>query len=369
MYWENLFAAAAGPASSQLYSATCQGIPLGTIDPNTSTLTATQAMYDSFACNLGDEIVALQYADTPTFDPTGATCFPGCSQLPGQSGPTPYNFFMPQFSSLWGWRTSGNSSYHGFNLTLRHALSSGVQFDVNYTFSKSVDVGSNAERISLFSSGGVGGFSSQVVNSWQPNQLRAVSDFDMKHQINSNWVIDLPVGRRRRFGSGMGRVADAIFGGWSLTGLLHWSSGLPFSIFPGGGWSTNYNVRGEAVMVGNPGRVGVHTDARGNPTMFADRSVALAAFRHPYPGEGGQRNELRGPGYFGIDAGLDKEWRVREGQTLSFAWEAFNITNAVRFDAAASSNNFDTTSVTSFGVYSSTLTQPRVMQFMLRYSF
>jgi hypothetical protein len=45
------------------------------------------------------------------------------------------------------------------------------------------------------------------------------------------------------------------------------------------------------------------------------------------------------------------------------------VTNAVRFDAAASSNNFDTTSVTSFGVYSNTLTQPRVMQFMLRYSF
>jgi hypothetical protein len=55
-------------------------------------------------------------------------------------------------------------------------------------------------------------------------------------------------------------------------------------------------------------------------------------------------NELRGPGYFGIDAGLDKDWKIREGQTLSFAGEAFNIPNAVRFDAGASSNNFDLTS-------------------------
>ena len=68
--------------------------------------------------------------------------------------------------------------------------------------------------------------------------------------------------------------------------------------------------------------------------MFPNRSAAIAAFRDPFPGEGGQRNELRGPGYFGIDAGLDKDWKIREGQTLSFAWEAFNITNAVRFDAA-----------------------------------
>jgi hypothetical protein len=115
--------------------------------------------------------------------------------------------------------------------------------------------------------------------------------------------------------------------------------------------------------------VGVHRDASGNPTMFANAQATINDFRHPYPGEGGQRNELRGPGYFGIDAGLDKDWKITEGQTLSFAWEAFNVTNSVRFDAAASSNNFDLTSVTNFGVYGSTLTQPRVMQFMLRYSF
>jgi hypothetical protein len=123
------------------------------------------------------------------------------------------------------------------------------------------------------------------------------------------------------------------------------------------------------VEIANPGKIGVYQDASGNPTMFPDRNTAIAAFRDPFPGEGGQRNELRGPGYFGIDAGLDKDWKIREGQTISFAWEAFNITNSVRFDAAASSNNFDLTSSTNFGVYSSTLTQPRVMQFMLRFSF
>ncbi|MGA8213743.1 MAG: carboxypeptidase-like regulatory domain-containing protein [Candidatus Sulfotelmatobacter sp.] len=366
MYWEDLFPAAAGPAGSQLYQ--CGSYGDTSIGGHVS---ATQAMYDSFACNVGDEIVALQYADTPTFDPTGATCFPACSTLPGQSGPTPYNFFMPQFASLWGWRTSGNSSYNALNVTLRRALRNGVQFDVNYTYSKSIDVGSNAERINVFDTNGgnVGGFSSQVINSWAPNQLRGVSDFDMTHQLNSNWVVDLPFGRGKKFGSGMGRLANAAVGGWSVTGLFHWSSGLPFSVFPGGGWATNYNLQGEAIEIANPGPVGVHRDASGNPTMFANPLATINDFRHPYPGEGGQRNELRGPGYFGIDAGLDKDWKVREGQTVSFAWEAFNVTNAVRFDAAASSNNFDLTTVTNFGVYSSTLTQPRVMQFMLRYSF
>ena len=358
MYWEDLFPAAAGSKFAQLWG--CSSIPYGNLK---NRVTATQAMYDTFACNVGDEVVALQATDTPTY----GACFPACSQLPGQTQPMEYNFFMPQFSSLWGWRTSGNSSYNAMNLTLRKALRAGVQFDVNYTFSKSIDVGSNAERVNVFDT--VGGFSSQVINSWDPNQLRAVSDFDMRHQINANWVIDLPFGRGKKFAAGMGRVMDAVVGGWSVTGLFHWASGLPFSVFPGDGWPTNYNLTGEAVEIANPGKIGVYQDASGNPTMFPDRNAAIAAFRDPFPGEGGQRNELRGPGYFGIDAGLDKDWKIREGQTISFAWEAFNITNSVRFDAAASSNNFDLTSSTNFGVYSSTLTQPRVMQFMLRFSF
>jgi hypothetical protein len=132
----------------------------------------------------------------------------------------------------------------------------------------------------------------------------------------------------------MGRVANAFFGGWSLSGLFHWTTGLPFRVF----------------------------------VMFQDPiAVRQNAFRHPYPGEGGQRNELRGPGYFGIDTGFGKQWSITEQQKLKLAREIFNITNAVRFDATLSSNSFDLSS-SGFGVYSSTLTKPRVMQFSLRYS-
>jgi hypothetical protein len=342
-FWENLFPVPAG-----------------------STQTATQQIYGQFWNNIyppnyGNEIVALQFIDT--------TCDPLCAQLPGQTKPTPYNFFLPQFSSLWGWRSAGNSSYNALNLSLRHAFSYGVQFDVNYTYSKSIDVGSNAERINLFDAVGnnLGGFSSQVINAWDPNALRGPSDYDMTHQINANWIVELPIGRGKRFGSGMGRVSDAILGGWSFNGLYHWTTGLPFSIFPGG-WSTNYDLTGEAIRTGNPGKVGVYRDASGNPNMFRDVNTAVNAFRHPYPGESGERNILRGPGYFGIDAGLGKEWSITEQQKVKFAWEVFNVTNSVRFDAADSSNGFDLSS-SGFGVYSSTLTKPRVMQFSLRYSF
>ena len=70
-----------------------------------------------------------------------------------------------------------------------------LQADFNYTFSKSIDWTSQAER--LATSGGNN--NAQIINSWVPGQLRGLSDFDMTHQINANWVWDLPVGHGKRF--------------------------------------------------------------------------------------------------------------------------------------------------------------------------
>lgn len=356
-YWEHLFPGAAGqlgfgPPGSSGNLGCAPGNNM-----NAANYNATQAMYDMYSCFAGNETTALFVADLD--------CLPACSQLPGQSSAQPFNYWDDQFSSLYGWRSIGNSNYNSLVLTLRHALSSGLQFDFNYTYSKSIDIGSNAERINEFEGFG---FASQVINSWAPNQLRAVSDFDMKHQINTNWVYELPMGKGRRFGSGMNRAMDALLGGWGLSGIFHWTSGLPFSMGSGAGWSTNWQLEGAAVQTGPTGKIGVFRGASGNPNMFQDTTKALAAFRFPYPGESGQRNNLRGPGYLELDSGLYKSWTVTEGQSLKFAWETFNVTNTPRFDAAQAAFNFNLTTGI-FGAYTNTMSIPRVMQFSLRYDF
>ncbi len=71
-----------------------------------------------------------------------------------------------------------------------------------------------------------------------------VSDFDMRHQINSNWVYELPFGRGRRFGSTSNKIVEAVLGGWGVSGIFHWTSGLPFSMGSGAGWSTNWELEG-----------------------------------------------------------------------------------------------------------------------------
>jgi hypothetical protein len=349
-YWENLFANAAGPTTDKLND--CNS-PLEVGVP--ANLTATQAMYDLFACFAGNETTALFVTDL--------FCFPGCASTNGGPGST-FSFFDPQWSSLYAWRTIGNSSYNGAQLSLRKAMAHGLQFDFNYTFSKSIDVGSNAERINEFEGFG---FSSQVINSWSPQQGRSVSDFDVRHSINANWVYELPVGRGRSMGSGMNGWANAIVGGWQLSGLYRWTSGLPFTVVPGlGFWPTNWQLTSHAVLNGTRPSTGKHI-VDGDPNVFADPKNAPNQFRFAYPGETGSRNALRGPGYWGLDMGIAKSWKFKESNDLRFSWEVFNIANSPVFDAASADAQLGVRD--SFGKFSKLLNEKRVMQFSLRYSF
>ena len=88
--------------------------------------------------------------------------------------------------------------------------------------------------------------------------------------------------------------------------------------------------------------------------------------RLPYPGEAGQRNNFNGDGYFDLDDGLTKAWKLGEYGSLKFAWEVYNVTNTVRFDPQSIGSGL---TGGNLGVASVELTQPRRMQFSLRYDF
>ncbi|HXZ42513.1 MAG TPA: carboxypeptidase-like regulatory domain-containing protein [Terriglobales bacterium] len=372
-YWQDVFPGAAGQASSVLGEVPNAN---GTITPcngsapiaPTTQLSAPQAMFDLWCSFKGNETTALEIADV--------FCFPSCATIHGKV--TPYAFYSPQFSSLFAWRSDGNSSYNGGQFSLRrHA--GGLEFDLNYTYSKSIDLGSNAERINEFEGFGLG---SQIINSWIPNQNRGVSDFDTTHAINANWIYELPVGNGKQVGNSMGRIANALFGGWSISGLGRWSTGYPFSTFSPE-WATNFQLESQGVLIGNKPETGSFTVTEANggpgPNVFKDPGItdpnnpnaAINVFRPAFPGERGDRNILRGPGTFDIDAGLSKAWHTTESQTLKFTWEVFNVTNTPRFDVGNMSlaGNTSLSSVTSFGNFTSTLSNARVMEFALRYSF
>jgi hypothetical protein len=319
-------------------------------------------MYELFSCQIGPgtlgESNALFIVD--------AACFPVCASINGNQ--TPNAFYPPQFSTLYGWSSFAKSGYNAGQFTLRSKPTHGVQFDFNYTYSKSMDTGSDAERVGTF-----GGISGGVVNTWNPNQLFGPSDFDIRHSINSNWLADLPFGKGKRFGSGWNRAVDTLIGGWQVTGLLRWSTGLPFSVansFPGGTgpFPTNFNLGGNAILIGAKPGTGLSNDKNGDPNVFAQGgATAGSAFRFDFAGESGQRNVLRGQGFFGTDAGVNKTFRITERQSLRFSAYAFNIFNSVRFDAQSILNSFPVAA--TFGKYQNTLTTSRRLEFVLRYQF
>ena len=359
-YWQNMVAPL---KAGDQYSLACSG---------GFTTDVTQAMYDLFACGggpvfgFGDETTPLAQLDYWGSD------FSGTAGILGQSGtyyPSifgPNAYFNSQFHSLYAWRSVGNANYHAMQISLRKKMTHGVQFDFNYTFSKSIDISSDAERIDAYS--GLGG---QIINSWSPNALRAVSDYDITHQFNTNWIVELPFGKGRWLGRNAHGFADAVIGGWQLSGLARWTTGFPVTIGNGATWPTNWQLGGAATQIG-PAHP--HTTLRpdGSVNLFPQdlpvTDIGLGPFRHDLPGESGMRNTVRGPGFAGLDAGLSKRWKMpyAESHNLIFRWEVYNVPNLKRFDVQTITTDI---SSSSFGVYSGMLTNPRVMQFALRYEF
>jgi len=277
-----------------------------------------------------------------------------------------------QAISAYGWSSVGNSNYHALQASLRKQFGSGLQFDLNYTYSKSIDITSTASRVGFALVGyqNIGLLGSRLENAFKLNALRAVSDFDTTHQLNANWIAELPFGRGKPFAGKVSPLVNAFIGSWQFSGLARWTTGFPASIDVGQNWPTDWQYTGLA-QLSVPTKSGVFRQTNGSVTLFADPASAQANFSIPLPGGSGSRNVLRADGYAGLDMTLSKRWRTFESQSLQFRWEVFNVLNLARFNAQGVGS-----AVTSllqppdaFGTYSGLLTQPRVMQFALRYEF
>jgi hypothetical protein len=284
-------------------------------------------------------------------------------------------FVNPQYAALNTWSTFGYSNYNSAQLSVRQRLSNDVVFDFNYTLSHSLDDASGLQNAGNFAA------ASLIYNPLNPELNYANSDFDIRHNITSNWLVGLPFGRGKKIFSDAGKWVNGVVGGWDLTGIFRWNSGLPAGRpFANQRWATNWQSSSGMVSVRpvstSPG------DFNGEPNLFANPQDTFLSYRDPMPGEAGDRNVLRAQGYFTLDAGLHKTFRMPwEGHALTFRWEVFNVTNTQRL------TGFNATGLTvdpfiiggqaPVGFGNMTATQAplgetkagRVMQFALRYSF
>ena len=234
-----------------------------------SGLSATQIIYrDYYSATTGD---GPDY--TTSLSNLDVFCSP-CSKF-GK-----FAFFNSQFSNLNALRSLMPTNYHALQVLLRRRFTHGLQFDVNYTYSKSQDNASTIERNGLFSG--------PILNSWAPAARKAVSDYDITHQMNINGIWEVPVGKGHHFMKDSPGWLDAVTGGWQLSGIYRVTSGLPTSIGNGFAFPTNWEFTGSATQtkaIKNTGvtkNVPVTPTDSGGPNIFADPGAAFAAFEHSF---------------------------------------------------------------------------------------
>jgi hypothetical protein len=294
----------------------------------------------------------------------------------------------------------GQSIYHGMNLRLQKRYSHGLDFIVAYTWSKKITNASVSNLASFLvnpvgyaRSGGIGGRAGAVgigsAGSYQDpdnrNERVIVYD-DIPHMFNFRSTYEFPFGQGKPFLNQRG-VLNAIFGGWKLSNNFNVQAGVPLSVTcPENRLTSRCNLIGDPQFDGDRSkaqRIGQWI----NPAAFEPAFGSDPAFwassdpnddRNWAFGTAGARlSRLRSPGFWNLDAALAKRFPFGESVGLEFRWEVFNVLNHQNLGIPDTGwclppgPNGETDRVRqagcSFGLISDIATDPRAMQFGLKF--
>jgi hypothetical protein len=267
--------------------------------------------------------------------------------------------------------SDSNSHYHGVHAMVTHRFSGSLYVQSSYTFSKAIDDTSSSQVA----------FLSRFNDETKPRDTRGPSDFDRRHRFVTSYAYTLP-----SFGSS-GSFARHALGNWEVSGVFTWQSGLPFSVFDsaGGGAFGNFQPNNVTPTFGT-GATCANGLTSGSVESRLDGFINRQAFVNDAPVDANNpsgiadptatgagnvgRNCLRGPRQFNMDFSISKVFRFTERQSLKFSTEFFNLTNTPSF-ANPSVTDINSVAPTSpsFGPISSVVGTPRLIQFVLRYSY
>lgn len=266
--------------------------------------------------------------------------------VPGPGDYDPRRPFYPKFGleqGLYQTCNCDNSSYHGLQTKLQQRTSHGLDFLLTYTWSKAMD---NSE--------GGGGFA----NNYDVRGSHGPASWDRTNTVTFEHNWDLPFGGDRRWKLGGNKIADAVVGGWRLSGTHDFASGLPFTPTVSNAplLNTDFNFV-FADVVGDPI---VHRRDRNqwfNPAAFSEPQT-------PYQNGNARRDSLRGPKLVNSNLSISKNLLPLEGKSLEFRAEAFNVFNHVNLGLPNSTVDTD-----GAGQITGVQVAMRQMQFALHFKF
>jgi hypothetical protein len=230
----------------------------------------------------------------------------------GSTNSRPY----PLFQSLSGGGTyNAVSNYNSLQASLTRRLSSGLQFNANYTWSHMLDTMDSSGW------GGSGGIETYQ-SAYDPSANYGSSNFDVRNAFKGYAVYDLPIGHGEPF-LNSSRTLDEIIGGWQIAPTIVWTSGNPFT--PVMANNTSYSQAGAQY----PNQIGDPHSGRQTLSQWFNSS----AYEAPVPGTFGdaRRNSLYGPDYFDSNLALGKIFHMERGINVQIRGEATNVINHPSF--------------------------------------
>ena len=237
--------------------------------------------------------------------------------VPGP-GPIDSRRPVPVLSGFRSIRWDGWSTYHALTGKLERRFSDGLFFNLNYTFSKTMDDAS--------APGGTSFESNLPQNVLDLPSEKALASFHHAHRFTASYTYQIPVGTGQQFLSAPGWLS-AIFSQWQMTGILTLQSGAPLTI----------NTTSDPANIGpgpaqrpnhlqNPNLPGGQRD----PTRWFDTEAFALPAAHTYGTVG--RNTVFAPGLKNFDFSLIRNIPLKEVSSLQFRAEFFNLFNTPNFD-------------------------------------
>ena len=241
-----------------------------------------------------------------------------------------------------------NSNYHSMQISAQRRFSGASQINFAYTWSKNL-TDNQTDR------------STAPQDSYNIPAEKGRATLDRRHVFNFNYVYELP------FYDKQNGLVGKLLGGWQLSGIFTWQTGLPFTVT-----TSNFDPAGSGIINANPaGRPNVWCDPNAsaphtqqqyfNTGCFAANpantlNTRLAGYQNVFGNAG--RGIIEGPGTRRIDVTVSKNIRFGESFRIQLRAETFNVLNTTNFRGFSSTNNTSTL----FGVVGS-VRDPRTMQF------
>jgi carboxypeptidase family protein len=300
--------------------------------------------------------------------PTVANLGCGAASYPAADQP-PYYALVGECGTVLVTESAARMNYNSGQLTLRQRTHHGLEYTLNYTFSKSLTNSSGNYAVANTSWNG-----SAAQDGYNLNGDYGPAAMDIRHSLNFVGVYDLPFGRGRAYGGDANGFLNAVFGGWKASASAVIYSGFPITIF-----GPNNNGANNAF--------GFNRANQYRPMLIRDRSVANWWGTDPsatpcltagvdngtcaYGAEGSfqfgtaHNSTERGPGYRQVDTSFFKDFHLfGESNILGFRADFFNI-----FNIASYGNPDGGITDSNFGQITSVRSPARQIQLSLHYSF